>query len=176
MDSFHEKLKKIKTFIFDVDGVLSKDTLPLDSKGEPGRSTNLKDGYAIRVAISEGFNLVVITGGRSANVKMRYRKLGVIHYFDNIEDKLESLRSLIKSLALVSEEILYMGDDLVDFKAMEIIGIPACPADAVPEIKMISKYISSKKGGEGCVRDVIEMVLKAQDKWDGTGSNKLKAI
>jgi len=176
MESFQDKLKKIRAFVFDVDGVLSKDTTPLNAKGDPVRTANVKDGFAIRFAIREGFQVVVITGGNAKNVKPRYRKLGVKHYFENISDKATCLQNFIKRNELLSEHVLYMGDDLVDYKAMAIAGIPACPGDAVPEIKRISKYVSAKNGGEGCARDAIELVLKAQEKWIDSGETDIRAF
>jgi 3-deoxy-D-manno-octulosonate 8-phosphate phosphatase (KDO 8-P phosphatase) len=165
MAFFKEELKNIKAFIFDVDGVLSRDTSPLNKKGDPVRTANVKDGFAIRTAIKHGFPVAVITGGYVERVKFRHEKLGVVYYYDNIRDKSECLKDFTEKTGIDAESILFMGDDLVDYKIMTEVGLPVCPKDAVAEIKAISKYISDKKGGEGCVRDVIEQTLRAQNKW-----------
>ena len=165
MAFFKDELKKIKAFIFDVDGVLSMDTTPLNVEGDPMRTANVKDGFAIRSALRNGMEVAIITGGFISRVKMRYEKLGVKYYYENINDKTECLNDFTDKTKIDPAEILYMGDDLVDYLVMKKVGVPTCPADAAPDIKGISKYISDKKGGEGCVRDVIEQVLRAQDKW-----------
>ncbi len=165
MAFFKNELKNIRAFVFDVDGVLSKDTSPLNEEGDPVRTANVKDGYAIRGALASGFQVAIITGGFVERVKLRYQKLGVEHYYDNVNDKVEFLDDFITKTGIPAENMLYMGDDLVDYKVMKVVGVPTCPVDAVPEIKEISKYISDKKGGEGCARDVIEQVLRAQGKW-----------
>jgi 3-deoxy-D-manno-octulosonate 8-phosphate phosphatase (KDO 8-P phosphatase) len=165
MAFFKDELKNIKAFIFDVDGVLSRDTSPLNEDGDPVRTANVKDGFAIRVAVNLGFPVAVITGGYIERVRLRHEKLGVIHYYDRVRDKVESLYDFMEKTGIEAEHILFMGDDLVDYKIMTRVGIPVCPKDAVPDIKAISKYISDKNGGEGCVRDVIEQTLRAQDKW-----------
>lgn len=170
MAFFKDELKRIQAFVFDVDGVLSMDTTPLNEEGDPVRTANVKDGYAIRGALSAGFQVAVITGGFVERVKLRYQKLGVVHYYDNVNDKVEFLDDFVSKTNIPYENILYMGDDLVDYKVMEKVGLPTCPVDAVPEIKEISKYISNKKGGQGCVRDVIEQVLRAQEKWMDSNS------
>lgn len=165
MTFFKEELKNIRAFIFDVDGVLSHDTSPLNKKGDPVRTANVKDGFAIRTAIKHGFPVAVITGGFVERVRLRHEKLGVVHYYENIRDKSECLKDFSKKTGIEPENILFMGDDLVDYKIMKEVGVPVCPNDAVAEIKAISKYISGKNGGDGCVRDVIEQTLRAQDKW-----------
>jgi 3-deoxy-D-manno-octulosonate 8-phosphate phosphatase (KDO 8-P phosphatase) len=165
MEFFKDELKNIRAFIFDVDGVLSRDTSPLNEEGDPVRTANVKDGFAIRIAINSGFPVAVITGGFIERVRLRHEKLGVIHYYDRMRDKVESLYDFMEKTGIEAKNILFMGDDLVDYKIMTKVGIPVCPKDAVADIKAISKYISDKNGGEGCVRDVIEQTLRAQDKW-----------
>ena len=165
MTFFKEELKEVKAFVFDVDGVLSKDTTPLNEEGDPVRTANVKDGYAIRNALRNGFEVAIITGGFIERVKLRYQKLGVKYYYENINDKMECLRDFLDKTKINQQNILYMGDDLVDYQIMKNIGLPTCPIDAAPEIKEISKYISDKKGGEGCVRDVVEQVLRAHGNW-----------
>ena len=175
MTFFKEKLKNIKAFIFDVDGVLSMDTSPLDENGDPVRTTNVKDGFAIRYAIQNGFQVAIITGANTQRVKLRYQKLGVEHIYLNSFNKTECMKDIIAKTNIKKDEILYMGDDLVDLQIMKEIGIPTCPIDAVPEIKAVSLYISDKKGGEGCVRDVIEQVMRSQEKWVGQEIHGIKA-
>jgi 3-deoxy-D-manno-octulosonate 8-phosphate phosphatase (KDO 8-P phosphatase) len=165
MGFFKEDLKNIRAFIFDVDGVLSRDTSALNEDGDPVRTANVKDGFAIRNAINLGFPIAVITGGYIERVRLRHEKLGVIHYYDKVRDKVESLYDFMEKTGIEAKYILFMGDDLVDYKIMTEVGIPVCPKDAVADIKAISKYISDKNGGEGCVRDVIEQTLRAQNKW-----------
>jgi 3-deoxy-D-manno-octulosonate 8-phosphate phosphatase (KDO 8-P phosphatase) len=165
MTFFKEKLKNIRAFVFDVDGVLSTDTSPLDENGDPVRTANVKDGFAMRYAIQNGFQIAIITGANTQRVKLRYKKLGIEHIYLNSFNKTECLEEILTKTGLKKEEILYMGDDLVDFSIMKEVGIATCPIDAVPEIKAISLYISDKKGGEGCVRDVIEQVMRSQEKW-----------
>jgi 3-deoxy-D-manno-octulosonate 8-phosphate phosphatase (KDO 8-P phosphatase) len=175
MTFFKEKLKNIKGFIFDVDGVLSMDTSPLDENGDPVRTANIKDGFAIRYALLNGFQMAIITGANTQRVKLRYEKLGVEHIYLNCFNKIEFLEEILLKMKLTADEILYMGDDLVDLKIMNQIGVPVCPLDAVPEIKAVSLYISDRKGGEGCVRDVIEQVMRSQGKWMGQEVRNLKA-
>lgn len=167
MTFFKERLKNIRAFIFDVDGVLSIDTSPLDESGDPMRTANVKDGFAMRYAIESGFQVAIITGANTSRVRLRYKKLGVEHIYMNSFNKTECLDDFILKTGIAKSEILYMGDDLVDFQIMKEVGIATCPFDAVPEIKAISQYISDKKGGEGCVRDVIEQVMRSQQKWFG---------
>jgi 3-deoxy-D-manno-octulosonate 8-phosphate phosphatase (KDO 8-P phosphatase) len=165
MSLFKEELKKVKAFVFDVDGVLSKDTSPLNEKGDPVRTANVKDGLAIRIAISHGFPVAVITGGLVERVRLRHEHLGVKYYYENSWDKVESLEDFCRKTGTDAKNVLFMGDDLVDYQVMQKVGIPVCPQDAVSDIKSISKYISNKNGGEGCVRDVIEQTLRVQMKW-----------
>jgi len=175
MTFFKEKLKNIKALIFDVDGVLSIDTSPLDESGDPMRTANVKDGFAIRYAMQNGFQVAIITGANTNRVKLRHRKLGVEHIYLNAFNKTECLNDFILKTGTAKDEILYMGDDLVDYEIMKEVGIATCPLDAVPEIKAISQYISDKKGGEGCVRDVIEQVMRSQQKWFGQEIRDIKA-
>lgn len=165
MPFFKEELKTVTAFVFDVDGVLSTDTSPLNEEGDPVRTANVKDGFAIRCALKAGYPVAIITGGFIERVRLRYEKLGVKHYYDKARDKVACLKDFLSKENLEAENILFMGDDLVDYSVMKEVGIPTCPIDAVSDIKNISKYISDKKGGEGCVRDVIEQTLKSQDNW-----------
>lgn len=165
MGFFKEELLEVKAFVFDVDGVLSKDTSPLNQNGDPVRTANVKDGFAIRTAIEMGYPIAIITGGYIGRVRLRYEKLGVEHYYDKARDKVKCLNDFLKKVKVEAKNVMYMGDDVVDFLVMKEVGIPTCPKDAVSDIKNLSKYISYKKGGKGCVRDVIEQTLRAQKKW-----------
>lgn len=175
MTFFKERLQATRAFIFDVDGVLSMDTTPLDENGDPMRTANVKDGFAIRAALRAGFQLAIITGANTPRVKHRYHKLGVEHIYLNSFSKKECLDDFCAKTGISKPEILYMGDDLVDFDVMQEVGVSTCPLDAVPEIKAIAHYISDRKGGEGCVRDVIEQVMRSQQKWFGQEIRGLKA-
>jgi 3-deoxy-D-manno-octulosonate 8-phosphate phosphatase (KDO 8-P phosphatase) len=165
MENFKQKLRAIKCFVFDVDGVLTDGKLFLMPTGDPVRVMNTKDGYAMREAISKGYRIIVISGRGSPGVKTRLDRLDIEDALLWIDDKKKALKELMEKHKLSSEEILFMGDDIVDVAAMKICGIACCPADAVPEVKEISIYISDKKGGEGCVRDVIEQVMRLHGKW-----------
>jgi 3-deoxy-D-manno-octulosonate 8-phosphate phosphatase (KDO 8-P phosphatase) len=165
MTFFKEELKKVKAFVFDVDGVLSKDTSPLNEDGDPVRTANVKDGFAIRNALNFGYEIAIITGGYIERVPKRYERLGVKHFYNHARDKAVCLNDFLDKTGIDSDKVIFMGDDLVDFGAMKKVGIPVCPQDAVQDIKAISKYISPKNGGEGCVRDIIEQTLRVQDKW-----------
>lgn len=155
----------VRAFLFDVDGVLSTDYSSLDESGEPVRTSNVKDGFALRTAIASGYAVGVITGARQERVKLRCRHLGISHYYENVFDKSASLDHFIAETGIPAENILYMGDDIPDRPVMLRVGIPTAPADAVPEIKNSAAYVSGKKGGRGCVRDVVEKVMRLQGKW-----------
>lgn len=159
------KFKLIKTFIFDMDGVLTDGTLIHISATEAVRRTNMKDGQVINLASKKGYRIAILSGSVSEPVKVRLKFLGVSDVFMNVENKKEYLQKYIEEYKLNPEEILYMGDDVKDYKPMQIVGLPCCPADAVSDIKQIAKYISPFKGGEGCVRDVMEKVLKLHGNW-----------
>lgn len=158
-------LKKIKALVFDVDGVLSAETIAQHPSGEPMRTVNIKDGYAMQLAVKKGLIVAIITGGRTEATRKRYEGLGVKDVYLGAAVKTKEFAHLMNKYNLKSEEILYMGDDIPDYEVMCQCGLPCCPADAVPEIKEISRYISHRNGGYGCGRDVIEQVLKAQGKW-----------
>ncbi len=161
-----EKFKTIKTFVFDVDGVLTDGTLLVLNDGQMARSMNIKDGYALQLAVKKGYRVVVISGGTSDAVKERLNKLGVKDSFFSVENKKEKLVEYAAQHQLKWEEILFMGDDIPDHSSMQMAGLPCCPADAATEIKQVSKYISPLGGGKGCARDVIEKVLKLNGHWD----------
>ncbi len=163
--NYKEYLEHITTFIFDVDGVLAEDQLLVSSNGDLLRVMHSKDGMAIKIAVKKGFNVAIISGGLNEGVKIRLERLGVKDVFLGISDKVKTYNDYVKTNSLISENILYMGDDLSDYELMKLVGLPCAPQDAVQEIKAISKYVSHKKGGKGCARDVIEQVLKVQGKW-----------
>ena len=161
-----EKFKTIKTFVFDVDGVLTDGSLLILEDGQMARQMNIKDGYALQLAVKKGYRVVIISGGTSAAVKERLERLGVKDCFLKIDNKKEKLIEYVTQHGLNRDEILFMGDDIPDYVPMQLTGLPCCPADAVAEIKQISHYISPVEGGKGCVRDVIEKVLKLNSHWD----------
>lgn len=158
-------LKKIKALFFDVDGVLSAETIGMHPNGEPMRTVNIKDGYAMQHAVKCGLIIAIITGGRTESIRKRYEGLGIKDVYLGVSVKIKMYDELKEKYGLKDEEILYMGDDVPDYEVMKKCGLPCCPADAAPEIKEISTYISQKAGGMGCGRDVLEQILKAQGLW-----------
>ncbi|MBN4065859.1 HAD hydrolase family protein [Candidatus Amoebophilus asiaticus] len=160
-----KKLEKITTFIFDVDGVLTDGSLLVLNTGELLRKMSIKDGYALKLAVNKGYNILIITGGESDGVLERLKGLGIKDIFTGISKKEGIYNKYVKSNKLQPQNILYMGDDLPDLEIMQCVGLPTCPNDAAVEIKNISEFISHKSGGQGCVREVIEMVLKSQNRW-----------
>ncbi len=165
MAEFKTKLKQVKAFIFDVDGVFSNNFVYLHPNGDMLRSMNIKDGYAIQLAVKEQFPIGIISGGFSESVRVRFNRLGVTDVYLKSLDKMDDFTDFIYKYDLSPESVLYMGDDIPDFEVMNSVGFPTCPANAAPEIKAVSKYVSDKNGGDGCVRDVIEQVMRAQGKW-----------
>lgn len=165
MSIINYDLSKIKAFIFDIDGVLSTQTIGLSSDGEPLRTANIKDGYAIHLAIKHGYGIAIITGGNSNAVRVRYEALGVKDIYMKSSIKTIDFEDYIQKTGYKPEEIIYIGDDIPDYHVMRQVGLPIAPADAAPEIKEISTYISPKNGGYGVARDVIEQVLRVQEKW-----------
>ena len=160
-------LTKIKALIFDVDGVLSAETITLHPNGEPMRTVNIKDGYALQLAVKCGLHVAIITGGRTEAVRKRYEGLGIKDVYLGAAVKTREFDHFMEKYQLNPEEVLYMGDDIPDYEVMTMVGLPVAPADAAPEIKRIAKYISHKNGGTGVARDVIEQTMKAQGHWMG---------
>ena len=158
-------LKRIKALVFDIDGVLSAETIQVGADGPPMRTVNIKDGYALQLAVKMGLHVAIITGGHSEANRLRYEGLGIRDIYMRAAVKTREFSLLLEKYGLQPEEVLYMGDDIPDYEVMTRCGLPCCPADAAPEIKSISTYISHRNGGYGCGRDVIEQVLKAQGKW-----------
>ncbi|NOY37873.1 MAG: HAD hydrolase family protein [Chlorobi bacterium] len=165
VSNFKEELRKVKAFAFDVDGVLSRSTMSLHPSGEPMRTINIKDGYALQLAVKKGYPISVITGGSTHSIRQRFKGLGIKDIFLGASNKVEDLYRFLEGHHLDAADVLYMGDDLPDFEIMSAVGFPTCPADAVTEIKQKAKYISHLNGGEGCVRDVIEQVLRLHHQW-----------
>ncbi|MEO8713229.1 MAG: HAD hydrolase family protein [Parafilimonas sp.] len=160
-----KSFQNISAFVFDMDGVLTDGSLLIMDEGLMIRRMHIKDGYALQLAVKNGYIILVISGSNSPQVKERLLRLGVNNVYMQVENKIEKLKELLIEFKAEKENILYMGDDIPDLEVMQYCGLACCPADAVSEIKNISKYISPVKGGEGCVRDVIEKVMKLQGKW-----------
>ena len=165
MSTINYDLSRIKALAFDVDGVLSSTTVPLHPSGEPMRTVNIKDGYAIQLAVKKGLHIAIITGGRTEAVRIRFAALGVKDLYMGSDVKIHDYRDFRDKYGLSDDEILYMGDDVPDMEVMCECGLPCCPKDAVPEVKSVAKYISYADGGRGCGRDVVEQVLKSHGKW-----------
>lgn len=161
-----DQFKQVTTFVFDMDGVLTDGTLFVFDNDQLVRRMHIKDGYALQLAIKKGYRVVVISGSSSDAVAKRLNRLGVHDVFMKEENKEACLQQYIQKHNVKTNELLFMGDDIPDYRAMKIVGLPCAPADAVPEIKEIATYISPYSGGMGCVRDVIEKVLKLNDSWD----------
>ena len=160
-----EKLKDITTFIFDVDGVLTNGNILVTETGEQLRQYNIKDGYAIQLALKKGFQVCVITGAKTEAVALRLKGLGIQYIYLGASYKLPLFHDFLAKTGLKADEIVYVGDDLPDQDIMELVAISVCPADGIQEIKDISSYISPFLGGAGVARDIIEKVLKVQSKW-----------
>lgn len=165
MTNFKEDLSKINSFIFDVDGVFTDGKIFMFPQNEFVRAFNIKDGYAVKYAVEQGFTTAIISGGDSNMVRKRFVDLGITDIYLNITDKVEALEDFHFKYNIDPDSILFMGDDLPDYEVMKKCGVPTCPSDAAEEIKSVAKYISNFKGGDGCVRDVIEQVLRSQGKW-----------
>ncbi len=160
-----EKFNHITTFVFDVDGVLTDGTLLVLPNGVMARRMNIKDGYALQLAVKRGYRVAIISGGNSPEVVDRLQKLGITELWMQVTDKAAVLQQLMQQQKLEKESVLYMGDDIPDLQVMRLAGLPCCPADAVQEIKETAVYISHLKGGDGCARDVIEKVMRLQGNW-----------
>ena len=165
MVNFKEALTRINTFVFDIDGVLSYQTIPMTEKGVPYRTVNLRDGYAIQLAVKKGYHVAVISGGYSPGYIRRLEKLGVKDIYMKSNSKTEQFNHFLSKHSIERSTVLYMGDDIPDLKVMSLAGLAVCPADADSEVKKIAAYISDKRGGEGCVRDIIEQAMRLHDKW-----------
>ena len=173
MSGIDYALFKIRGIVFDVDGVLSPSTIPVDQFGRPNRMFSVKDGYALQLAVRQGLHIAVITGGKSDSMAARMRLLGITDYWQNVSDKLPILLKWMKMHSLKMDEVAYMGDDIPDLRCLRHVGLPCCPHDASWEVKQESIYISPFAGGYGAARDLIEQVLKAHGKWDSESLNLL---
>jgi len=164
--SYKEYLENITTFIFDVDGVLTDGIIHITTSGEMLRSMNVKDGYALKTALKKGYNVCIISGGANEGVRSRLAGLGIKDIYLGAHLKSEPMEDFLNKKAINFSNVLYMGDDVPDVPVMKMVGLAACPQDAVPEVKDVAGYISHKNGGKGCVRDVIEQVLKVRGDWN----------
>ena len=158
-------LKKVRAVIFDIDGVLSANTITLHPEGEPMRTVNIKDGYAMQLAVKKGLRIAIMTGADVKSIRMRYEKLGVKDIFTGCSVKIQVYEKFLADNALSDEEVIFVGDDIPDYEVMSRCGCPCCPADACPDIKRVSRYVSNQNGGYGVGRDILEQVLRAQGKW-----------
>lgn len=170
--SYKEYLKDITTFVFDVDGVFTDGTLLITTKGEMLRKMSVKDGYALKTALQKGYHICIITGGTNEGVRDRLKGLGVTDIYMGAHHKIDPLEEYLDIYGLDAKNVLYMGDDLPDIPPMKAVALPCCPQNAVPEVKAVSKYVSHINGGDGCVRDVIEQVLKVRGDWHDNFSAK----
>ena len=163
--SYKEYLHDITTFIFDVDCVLTDGTVMVTTKGRMLRRMNIKDGYALKTAVDNGYHVCIISGGSNEGVRTRLRGLGVTNIYLGISDKMEQMDEFLDVYDIDPKNVLYMGDDIPDLYVMQKAGLACCPQDAAPEIKSICQYVSHRNGGQGAARDVIEQVMKVQGKW-----------
>jgi 3-deoxy-D-manno-octulosonate 8-phosphate phosphatase (KDO 8-P phosphatase) len=170
MSNYKLLLKQIKGFVFDVDGVFTDGQVYLLSGRNFMRSINIRDGFAVQHAVKMGFPIAIITGGNSQAVKKRFEYLGVKDIYLRSSNKIKDYEHFRRKYNFEKQDLLYMGDDLPDYEIMLHTGLSACPSDAAHEIQEVAKYISDKKGGDGCVRDIIEQVLRVHDKWLVDGS------
>lgn len=165
MANFKELLPNINTFIFDVDGVLTDGSVLLLPNGEQARKMNIKDGYALQYAVKKGYTICIISGGNSESVRLRLNGLGITDVYLNVHNKIAVFEEYIALKKINPRQVLYMGDDIPDYEVMQLCGVATCPKNAAIEIKNVAHYISDKDGGEGCVRDIIEQVLRCNGDW-----------
>jgi len=165
MKNYREKLKNIKAFVFDYDGVLTNGNVYITESGTQLRQGSVRDGYALQLARKKGFHIAVITGSHDKGIEKRCQFLNIEDIFLGVSNKKETFLKYLNDRQLKAEEILFMGDDVPDYELMKMAGIPCCPVDACEEIKSVSEYISPLHGGRGCVRDVVEQVLKVKGMW-----------
>lgn len=163
--NYKQLLQHVKAFIFDVDGVLTDGKLHISESGELLRQMNVKDGYALKHALNKGYKICIISGGKNPAVKSRLVGLGITDVYLGKESKMESLKEFSEKYNIPLLNMVYMGDDIPDLPVMKVVGLAVCPQNAVPEIKQISHYVSHRNGGDACVRDIIEQVLKVQNNW-----------
>lgn len=161
----HEKFQNITTMIFDVDGVFTDGTLIVTENGDLLRSVNARDGYALKRALAKGFRIIILTGGDSVGVEKRFRKLGVEHIYMSVSDKLSKYKTIMAEYSISNDEVLYVGDDILDIELLKYVFLPACPRDACHEVLALAEFISNFDGGKGAVREIIEKVMSSQNKW-----------
>ena len=161
----NDQLKKITTFILDVDGVLTDGSILVLEGGLQARRMSVRDGYALQLAVKRGYRVLVISGAAASPVVDRLNKLGIADIHMGAHDKRVIVEKYAAEKGLMREELLFMGDDMPDLEVMQYVGLPVCPADAATEIKEISAHTTSLKGGEGCVREIIEKVMKLRGDW-----------
>jgi len=169
MINYKEKLHEIKAFVFDFDGVMTDGSVWTYADGETVRCGNIKDGFAIQYAVKKGYMVALISGATSQSIDNRMAALGVKQCYTGCANKMDTYRMFLEKNGLREEEVVCMGDDIPDFEMMSHCGVAACPADAATEIKAISDYISIHDGGRGCVRDIIEQVMRLQGTWFDPG-------
>lgn len=165
--SYKEYLEHITTFIFDVDGVLTDGTVTIMTNGDMLRRMNIKDGYALKTAKDAGYNICIISGGTNLGVQKRLEGLGITDIYLGAHNKIDQYNEYLEANQITADQVLYMGDDIPDVPVLKLVGLATCPQDAAPEVKALCNYISHRHGGKGAVRDIIEQVMKVQDKWDG---------
>lgn len=163
--SYKEDLHTIDTFIFDVDGVLTDSSVHITSTGEMLRTMNIRDGYAMKAAVENGYRVCIISGGSNDGVRIRLQNLGIRDIHLGVSDKVKTFEAYCNEHQIDPKNVAYMGDDIPDYWVMQRVGMPTCPVDASPEIKTISRYVSHVEGGRGAVRDLIEQVMRVQGKW-----------
>jgi 3-deoxy-D-manno-octulosonate 8-phosphate phosphatase (KDO 8-P phosphatase) len=163
--NYKAQLKEIDTFIFDVDGVFTDNIVYLTADGDQMRTANVRDGYAVQLAVKKGLRIAIISGGKNEAVRKRFEMLGVKDIFLGSSDKIKVYESYLAQYNIKEELVCYMGDDIPDYPVMKRVGLPTCPADAAHEIRSIATYISPSEGGKGCVRDILEQALKIKGLW-----------
>ena len=164
--NYKEKLNDITTFVFDVDGVFTDSSILITTSGELLRKMSVRDGFAVKAALAQGYRICVISGGTNEGVRERLKALGVTDIFLGAGHKEDVIREYLEDYGIGKSEVLYMGDDIPDIPAMKYAGLVSCPQNAVPEVKAISHYISHLNGGDGCVREIIQQVMRVHGKWE----------
>jgi 3-deoxy-D-manno-octulosonate 8-phosphate phosphatase (KDO 8-P phosphatase) len=162
----HSDLEQITTFIFDVDGVFTNSQVLVLENGDLLRSMNTRDGQAVKLALEAGFTVAIITKGLSSGVRKRFENLGVHHIYDKVDRKIHAFEHFVSTKNLEKKEILYVGDDIPDLEIFPLAGISACPSDAAHDNLKKADYVCQHQGGMGCVREIIEKVMRIQGKWN----------
>lgn len=158
-------LNKIRAVAFDVDGVLSPSTVPMSDDGEPMRMANIKDGYALQLAVKAGIKIAIFTGARSTNIVSRYKTLGIEDVYIACSHKLPELQKWMVENDLTTDEVAFVGDDIPDLPAMRAVGLPVAPNDAAHEVRQMAVYVTVASGGYGVARELLEQILIAKDFW-----------